>query len=80
MFARNSLESRARRHSLGFSPPTFLIAFTIALLLATRTDSTLMLPPSAVLSFATAASVTSSFVWDDSMSDIRVAKRRFYCS
>jgi hypothetical protein len=34
-------------------------------------------PPSATRSLATAASVTSSFVCDESMSEMRVARRLF---
>ena len=44
---------------------------------AFRIASTLRLPPTAARSFPTAAKVVSSFVCDDSMSEISVANRWF---
>ena len=57
--------------------PTLHMASETALSLAARTASMDRVPPTASRSFATAASVTSSFVCDDSISETRVEKRWF---
>ena len=55
--------------------PTFPMASDIVASSAVIMPSIVKLPPIAVRNFETAASVTSSFVWEDSIRDISVAKR-----
>ena len=57
--------------------PTFAMAVHISASEAAMIPATDMLPPRAALSFVTAASVTSSLVCEESMSETRVANRRF---
>src|SRR6266478_5556504 len=57
--------------------PTLLMASAMACSSAARRASRLTVPPSATRSLSTAASVTSSFVCDESMSEMSVAKRLF---
>ena len=63
---------------LRLQKPTFPIASEIVLSFASMIASTVRVPPTAFRSFETAASVTSSFVCDDSMSETSVANRLFY--
>ena len=55
--------------------PTLAIASEMVLSVALIIASTERVPPTASLSFVTAASHTSSFVCDDNMSDTSVIKR-----
>lgn len=57
--------------------PTFAIAFEIATSSADMMAATDRVPPMAARSFVIAASVTSSFVWEDNIKDTSVANRRF---
>jgi hypothetical protein len=58
--------------------PTLLMESAMTCSSAARRASRLTVPPSATRSLSTAASVTSSFVCDESMSEMSVAKRLFY--
>lgn len=58
--------------------PTFAMDSAIADSSVSKTACTESVPPTAERSLETAASVTSSLVWDESIREIRVAKRRFY--
>lgn len=57
--------------------PTLLMESAMTCSSAARSASRLRVPPSAKRSLATAASVTSSFVCEESMSEMSVAKRLF---
>lgn len=56
--------------------PTLAIASDIVASSASIKASTVRLPPTASRSFETAASVTSSLVCEDNMSEMSVANRR----
>ena len=57
--------------------PTLLMASAMTCSSAASTASRLRVPPSPLRSLSTAASVTSSFVCEESMSEMSVAKRLF---
>ena len=62
---------------LRLQKPTLHMASAMELSLALRTASIDRVPPTAARSFVIAASVTSSFVWDESMREMSVEKRWF---
>jgi hypothetical protein len=71
-------EKRATYPALRLQKPTLQIASAMTFSSVFITFSTLNVPPNAARSLVTAASVTSSFVCEESISETKVAKRRFY--